>query len=280
MREIDYPPQEPAPAFAVAYYKECIARSFGVPFTELRYGDDPYQSIAIYPAERPNGAMLAFIHGGGWTGGYKERMGFMAPAFTARGILFASFGYRLAPQHIFPTGIEDVIKGLAILAAEAPRWGGDATKLVLGGHSAGGHYGALLAVRKDWQADLNLPINLIKGCLPISGVYLFGDGSGLSVRPRFLGSEENVEQDASPIRNIRDTPPPFLLAHGSNDFAHLMRQAEAMEAALAAAGGEVSRIVLSDCDHFRRVLASGDAEGQWVVEQPRGFLDGHVSTRR
>jgi len=87
---------------AAAYRDACVARSFGVPFVEHRYGADPYQSVAIYPSERPNGALLAFVHGGGWTSGYKEWMGFMAPAFAARGITFASIGYRLAPQHLFP----------------------------------------------------------------------------------------------------------------------------------------------------------------------------------
>ena len=48
--------------------------------------------------------MLLFWHGGGWTSGYKEWMGFMAPALNAAGVTFVSAGYRLAPEHVFPAG--------------------------------------------------------------------------------------------------------------------------------------------------------------------------------
>ena len=265
MREEDYPAQEPLSAIAAPYRDACIARSFGVPFCEFRYGDDPYQSIAVYPPERPEGAIFAFVHGGGWTSGYKEWMGFMAPAFTRRGILFASIGYRLAPWHVFPAGVEDVAAGLAALLRRSAEWGGDADRLFVGGHSAGGHYTALLAVRSDWQAGLDLPRDVIKGCLPISGVYRFGEGSGLSLRPRFLGpGGEEAERLASPIRTIDAVPPSFLLAHGDRDFPHLIHQAEEMEVALRQAGGEVQRVVLPGCDHFAASLAGGDLDGPWV----------------
>src|SRR5258708_6270670 len=115
MREQDYPLQEPVSAFATPYRNTCVARSQGIAYDEIRYGDDAYQSVAVYPAERPAGTMLAFAHGGGWTSGYKEWMGFMAPAFASRGIVFASIGYRLAPQHFFPTGVDDVAAAVAAL---------------------------------------------------------------------------------------------------------------------------------------------------------------------
>ena len=93
-------------------------------------------------------------------------------------------------------------------------------------------------------------------------MYLFGDGSGLSARPRFLGPAEN-DRAASPIQNI-DTTPPFLIAHGSEDFPHLMAQAESMEHALADAGGDVERVVLEGRNHFSACYAGGDADGPWV----------------
>jgi arylformamidase len=263
MREQDYPPQEPMSAMAAPYRDACIARSFGVPFREFRYGGDPYQSVAVYPAERPNGILFAFVHGGGWTSGYKEWMGFMAPALARRGITFASIGYRLAPRHLFPTGLEDVASGLAALIKHEAGGAGE-TRLFIGGHSAGGHYTALLAVRRDWQARHGLAPDVVQGCLPISGVYRFGDGSGLPMKPRFLGEAAEAERRASPILAIDGVPPPFLLAHGDRDFPHLMRQAEEMEGALRATGGALARIVLPGCDHFAASLVAGDPDGPWV----------------
>ena len=265
MRIQDYPEQDPTSPQAVGYRDACMSGSFGVPFSEFSFGSDLHQSIAIYPAARPTGAIFAFIHGGGWTGGYKETMGFMAPAFTARGIIFVSIGYRLAPRYLFPDGVDDCAAGIAVLCKHAAAFGGDPQQVCIGGHSAGGHYAALLAVRQDWQSRFHLPPDVIKACLPISGVFRFGPGSGLTARPRFLGPEGNgVDEAASPVLQIKQKSPPFFMACGENDFPHLKVQAVEMEKALREAGSDVTSIVMPGLTHFTASLAGGAPDGPWV----------------
>jgi len=265
MRPEDYPPQEPPSPVGKVYADECVRRGEGVSGEEASFGADPYQSLAVYRAPRPNGAVYLFWHGGGWTGGYKEWMAFMAPAFTAAGITFVSAGYRLAPQHLFPAGLEDCAAAVAWVHVNAVQYGADPKRIFIGGHSAGGHYAALLAVTQDWRGKRNLPRDVVRGCLPISGVYQFGEGSGLSMRPRFLGPEGNgADRAASPLHRIEGVPPPFFMVHGDKDFPHLMRQAETMEAALRKAGGAVERHVLPGRDHFSASHAGGEADGPWV----------------
>lgn len=263
MRPEDYPPQEPLSEVAQRYHDELLRRGAETAGEEVQLGDDPYQSLVLHVPERPNGTVLAFIHGGGWTAGYKEWMNFMAPAFTARGVLFASVGYRLAPTHSFPTGVEDVAHALGWLFRNVATYQGDPARLFIGGHSAGGHYASLLAVRRDWQAGEGLPATVVRGCLPISGVYDFTRSGGLTMRPRFLGSA-STEHRASPIHTIDGVPPPFLIAHGDRDFPHLMGQAARMEQALHDAGGTVERIVMPDRDHFSASYAGGEPDGPWV----------------
>ncbi len=108
-----------------------------------------------------------------------------------------------------------------------------------------------------------MPADVIRGCLPISGVYRFGEGSGLSMRPRFLGDESN-DVAASPIQHIGAAPTPFLIAFGSDDFPHLVRQAGEMRAALEAAGGDVDSIELPGRNHFTASTAGGEPDGPWV----------------
>jgi acetyl esterase/lipase len=122
-------------------------------------------------------------------------------------LTFVSIGYRLAPRHLFPAGLEDVIAGLAWIHCEIAAHGGVPARIFIGGHSAGSHYTALLAVRDDWQAPACLPGDLVRGCLPAAGVYDFGPEAGLSMRPRFLGPAGN-EVSASPISRIAGRPPP------------------------------------------------------------------------
>ena len=253
----DYPPQEPFSEAAKTYHAEVLRRGKDVGGEDVRYGDDPYQSILIVRPAAPNGTILAFLHGGGWTNGYKEWMAFMAPAFTSAGITFASVGYRLAPGVVFPVGFQDTCAGIEWLARNAARLDIDPERVFVGGHSAGGHYAALLA--------LTSLSNVVRGCLPLCGVYDFGPDSGLTARPRFLGAlQSGSETLASPILHVGADACPFLIAHGSEDFPHLIRQAERMERALAAKNADVRRIVLQGCNHFSASYAGGDREGPWV----------------
>jgi arylformamidase len=252
-----YPPQEPFSEAALAYHTRVMELGARVPAGyDVAYGDDPYQQVTIYETERAVQSVIVFIHGGGWTNGYKEWMAFMAPALTAAGTIFISMGYRLAPLHLFPAGFDDCSAGLMLvreLVGDAP--------LFVGGHSAGGHYAALLAVQGHWWRRAGLKENPLRGCLPVSGVYDFGVEAGLKVRPRFLGSSD-AERDASPIRCISDGTP-FLIAHGERDFPHLILQAKAMNQALTAAGNPTEYLVLRGCDHFEASYHAGDASGSW-----------------
>ena len=263
MKPEEYPSQEPFSELAKAYHDEVMRRGASISGQDYSYGADAYQGLTVFPAARPGGDVLIFVHGGGWTNGYKEWMAFMAPALTEHGVTFISVGYRLAPAHIFPTGVEDCMDGLAWVFRNISEHGGDPARLFVGGHSAGGHYTSLMAVRRDWQAGRELPREVVRGCLPISGVYEFGETSDLSGRPRFLGPVGN-ERAASPIQNLQGTPPPFLMAHGERDFPHLAKQAVEMERTLKAVGGDVTRLELKDCDHLAASYVSGDPKGLWV----------------
>lgn len=265
MRPEDYPAQEPFTAIGAAYHARIMGAAEAVPTVEWQHGPDPYQSVALYPAQAPRGDVLALIHGGGWTNGYKEWMAFMAPALTARGITVASLGYRLAPAHTWPAGFDDVADGIAALAGRVAGHGGDPRRLFVCGHSAGGHLAALLALRTDWQAARGLPADAIRGALPISGTYWFGADSGLSMRPRFLGDPAlQNETPASPMTWLRAGSPPFLVAWGGADFPHLRAQAQRFCAALAATGTPVQTLELPGADHLGASYASAEADGAWV----------------
>lgn len=257
MHPDDYPQQEPFSPPARLYHEEVMRRGNFSTGEEIAYGSDAYQRILIWRSPNPTGILLAFIHGGGWTNGYKEWLAFMAPAFTEAGIVFASIGYRLAPQHAFPVGFNDACSGVALFAEHARPYGADPNHLFVGGRSAGGHLAALMALTR--------PELGARGCLPVSGVYDFGPASGLPARPRFLGpANSGNELTASPIANIGERPIPFFIAHGTDDFPHLIVQAERMERALRVAGGEVERLALKGHDHFAAGHAAGEAEGSWL----------------
>ena len=265
MKISDYPPQEPFTEIGSRYHEEVLARVGDVSGEDVSYGTDDYQSLSIYPADKPSGDVLCFMHGGGWTNGYKEWMAFMAPALTRRGVTFVSMGYRLAPAHVFPAGFEDCCDAVAWIYQNISKYGGDENRIFVGGHSAGGHYAALMALQQDWQGQRQLPADVIKGALPISGTYEFGAQSGLSMRPRFLGPEDSgVEATASPVNYVHGAAPPFFVSYGEADFPHLVRQADEFTQALRDAGVGVQSLQLAGCDHLGASYAAGEVDGQWV----------------
>jgi arylformamidase len=270
LTRVAFPPQEPFSPAAETYHKRVMELGAAVTGgVSVAYGDDPYQQVLIYEVPSGGGAVLAFIHGGGWTNGYKEWMAFMAPAVTGAGISFASIGYRLAPTHVFPTGVDDCADGVMLVRKIT-----GSARLFVGGHSAGGHYAALLAVRNQWWRRRGLADNPLQGCLPVSAVFRFGKDSGLSARPRFLGAGD-TERAASPICDITDRTP-FLIAHGDQDFPHLVAQAEAMTETLRGAGVSAERIVLAGCDHFGASYCAGDPHGTWFA-RAQSFMARHQS---
>ena len=72
MRLDEYPPQEPPSDNGRAYGDKVMELGARLQGTDWRYGEDAYQSLAVFRAPAPNGTLLAFMHGGGWTNGYKE----------------------------------------------------------------------------------------------------------------------------------------------------------------------------------------------------------------
>ena len=263
-----YPAQEPLSALGASYQQRILALGEGQSGIDVAYGLDPYQTLTIFRPLRPTGEVLVFFHGGGWTNGYKEWMFFMAPAFMKQGITFVSAGYRLAPQHVFPAGFDDCADAVVWVLRHIAQHGGDPSRVFVGGHSAGGHYAALLAVSAAWRTARELPVRALRGCLPVSGVYRFGADSGMAMRPRFLGPVENgrAEVAAAPLAQLQpEVCPPFLLTRGSRDFPHLIAQTDQMVAALRAAGLPVQVEVLEDCDHFEASVACGDPTRAWVA---------------
>jgi len=266
MKLADYPPQEPLSALGSSYQDRAMAHGTGIEGREFAYSSDPYQRLIVYPADVGTGDVLVFFHGGGWTSGYKEWMAFMAPALQARGVTLVTPGYRLAPGHLFPVGVDDAADALAWVHAHAGEHGADARRVFVGGHSSGGHYAALLAATAEWRRARGLPVDLVRGCLPVSGVYRFDAESGLTMRPRFLGpvGEGDATTAASPLLRIDAAAcAPFLLSWGSRDFPHLIVQGRQMLEALQRAGVAAEAFVFEGADHFEASLACSQGKSGW-----------------
>jgi acetyl esterase len=90
---------------------------------------------------------LVFFHGGGWVIGNLETHDVVCRKLASEGELkVISVDYRLAPEHKFPAAVDDSIIATKWIAANASKLGIDASRLIVGGDSAGGNLAAVVAL--------------------------------------------------------------------------------------------------------------------------------------
>jgi acetyl esterase len=90
---------------------------------------------------------LVFFHGGGWVIGDIESHDVVCRKLAHEGeLIVISVDYRLAPEHKFPSAVDDAIAATARIAANADTLGIDSARLSVGGDSAGGNLAAVVAI--------------------------------------------------------------------------------------------------------------------------------------
>jgi acetyl esterase len=94
---------------------------------------------------------VLYLHGGGFRILSKETHWLMALAFARRGYVVFNAGYRLAPGHPFPAAVTDACAVYAWVARNAARFGGDTSRLVLAGESAGANLVTSLAIAASYE---------------------------------------------------------------------------------------------------------------------------------
>ena len=262
----DVIPPEPMSPGAERFSREAMKRVVPVQGITLTYGEHPLQSLRVYPAKRPLGPSLFFYHGGNWTNGSKDWFSFLAAPLNARGITFATMGYRHAPGDMFPSGFEDCLYGFDVALRSIASFGADPNKVFVGGHDAGAHYATLMTLKTGWRDALSLPGDVVKGCLPVSGFYDFGPDSGFNRRPLFLGAPElKGERFASAVRYVHPQSPPFLIAYGSDDLPQVRAQSSALARGLKQNGVTAEELEMPGKDHWATGFALAEENGPWLA---------------
>jgi acetyl esterase/lipase len=110
----------------------------------------------------PNAPVLYWIHGGGMVVGNVEMNDpYCADIAQELNVLVASVEYRLAPEHPFPSPIEDCYAGLCWLASSAGMLGMDRARVAIGGGSAGGGLAAAMALVARDRGDVDVCFQLL-----------------------------------------------------------------------------------------------------------------------
>jgi arylformamidase len=129
----------------------------------------------------------------------------------------------------------------------------------LSGHSAGAILTATVCVNTDWTASTPVDPASLKGCVPISGSYDMRAERGA---PGYVADASLTEQ-ASPIVNVGNKPPPFLLVSGSVEDRYV-ESSKALAEKLREHGGTADVLVLRGQAHDDTVWSLGDERSELV----------------
>ena len=99
----------------------------------------------------PPWPIVFYVHGGGFRLLSKDTHWVMALGFARRGFVVFNVSYRLAPRHRFPAALEDVCRAFDWVVKNAARFGGDTSRIVLAGESAGANLATSLALTLAYE---------------------------------------------------------------------------------------------------------------------------------
>lgn len=215
--------------------------------TSEAYGPLPRQSLDVYA---PRGMSVArpvavFLYGGGWEKGRKWDYGWVAQALAARGYVVVLPDYRLYPKAHFPDFLEDGAQVVRWVVDNAGAYGGDASRIVLLGHSAGAYNAVMLAADPSYLRAAGVDPGRVRGVVGLAGPYDFLPLRG-HMAEVFGGADPRQTQ---PGTFVGPSTPPMLLLTGDADTVVNPRNTWALAEALRSQDAQVETRVYPGVGH-------------------------------
>jgi acetyl esterase/lipase len=198
---------------------------------DVSYGALEKQALDIYaPDGAKNAPVMVYVHGGGWTIGDKKRVNAKPQAFNREGYVFVSVGYPLLPDHGVAVQAQSVANAIAWVEENIDRYGGDAARIHIMGHSAGAHLVSLIAVNERYMRKAGSDVSVIKTVIPVDSAALdiplrmrnLDDDPRIAKRMfrSAFGKKPGQWETFSPIHYVArgDDIPPFLILAGDRDI--------------------------------------------------------------
>jgi len=238
---------------------------------DVRYGPTPRERMDVF-TQQGGAPVFVFIHGGFWRALEKEIFLSMCAPFADRGFVAVNMDYGLRPDFTLPEIVEQVLQAIAYIADNAADYGGRADRIVLCGHSAGGHMVAWAAAA-DWPSLAVKDID-IKAVIPVSGIFDLEPLRQTSIN-NDLALDADTARRMSPIRYLDRALPPMLGVVGGDETQGFIGQTQDFDADLQAAG-HISKVLIAEGhDHFSICQALADPDSAEVACMT-DFIEAHI----
>jgi arylformamidase len=219
----------------------------------LAYGPSPRQTIDLFPAADDDAAtpLMMFIHGGWWRSLAASEFSHLAGGANAHGVTVAMAGYDLCPQVSIPTIIEQMRAACLFL------WRRRRQRIMVCGHSAGGHLAACM-VATDWKSlEPDAPADLVSAAYAISGVFDLAPLVNISINSD-LRLDEKTAHACSPL--YWDVPRGRSLdaVVGALESSEFLRQSQTIAEAWRQGPAQTRYEAVAGTNHYTVIGALAD----------------------
>ena len=188
---------------------------------DVKYGEDVRNVVDIFVPETGAGgrAVLMFVHGGGMIRGNKHPPGSAfydnIMIFAARhGMVGVNVEYRLAPEHPWPAGNEDLSAAVRFVADHAAEYGADPKRIYLMGHSAGATHVASYVSHPEFHGPKG---SGLAGAILSSGGFDFTTGENSEGRKDYFGTDPKLLAERSAVAGLMKTDIPLMISSAELD---------------------------------------------------------------
>lgn len=260
--EVDYDnrarvPEHPQIFARWAAESEAYRDRLGPRHARISYGETPRTIIDQFDV-RPEAPLAVFIHGGWWRAFDPSLFSHCAAGLNSHGIGVAVAGYDLCPQVTILDIIGEMRRALLAL------WQRYGRRMLVFGHSAGGHLTAAM-LATDWPAlDASAPADLAPAGYAISGVFDLAPLIGVSVNQDLRLDPDSALQSSPAL-----WPPPrgrvLDAVVGGNESSEFLRQSRLIADAWGKAGIATRYEAVTGANHFTVLDPLADPDSAMVA---------------
>ena len=215
---------------------------------DLKYGPMCDETLDIYPSDNPEAPVFVFIHGGYWWSMSSQNFSLITLGLVSNGFTVVLPNYSLCPS-VSITEISHQIKASIVwVYHNISKYNGNPERIFVGGHSAGGQQAAIL-LSTDWETDYSIPNTVIKGGIPISGIFDLTPLYYSWLQPTIM-LNQYVISTQSPQFQIPDNAPPILISVGEEESKEFIRQSKMYHDSWTEKGLESDLYIQPQRNHF------------------------------
>ena len=235
---------------------------------DVAYGPTIDETLDIFPAPQPNAPVFVFIHGGYWRALSSKEFSGVALGLQALGITTVVINYALCPRVTIDEIVRQTRAALAWTLRNIGQYGGDPSRVAIGGHSAGGHLTAM-ALQTEWAQDYGLPQDPFVAAIPFSGLFDIEPLRYSYLQPQIQLDEGTIRRN-SPAFSVRPCKTPLWITWGGAETSEFARQAQIYHQAWTNAGNVSELHAVPGANHFTVIAGFENSDSEvckWLAEK-------------